>query len=92
VSVIFGDHPEDVPLGTRYITVLYFFIATLVGAGFGDYTPVNDWERGFVIIVLTMGSVCHAIVFANIAAQVEGFSRDRCVAKGGREEVVGEPP
>ena len=54
-------------------------MTTLCGVGYGDISPRNDVERGFVIVVIVLGSLAHTLVFANIAAQVEGFGRIRFV-------------
>ena len=54
-------------------------MSTLCGVGYGDIYPRNDVERGFMVFVMVLGSLAHAIVFANIAAQIEGSTRVRSV-------------
>ena len=77
VTVYLGPDVADVPFFDKYVTSLYFMMASLVGAGFGDITAVNDVERGYMVCVFVVGTLAHATIFANIAAQIDGSGRHR---------------
>ena len=51
---------------TKYVTALYWSIATMVGVGYGDVRAENTAERIYSIIAQIMGASIFGYIIGNI--------------------------
>ena len=89
ITTYLGNDMTDISLSEKYVASLYFLMSTLVGTGFGDITAVNDAERCFLLVTFVIGTMSHTIIFANVAAQIEGSGLRAYVLGYGSCGVVG---
>ncbi|KAF4042626.1 Ion transport protein [Phytophthora infestans] len=58
------EDPESIL--SKYIASIYWAITTMTTVGFGDIYPVNDFEKGFCILVLIGGTTLFAYVVGTV--------------------------
>eukprot|EP00002_Diphylleia_rotans_P030169 TRINITY_DN6188_c0_g1_i2.p1 TRINITY_DN6188_c0_g1~~TRINITY_DN6188_c0_g1_i2.p1 ORF type:complete len:1264 (+),score=201.87 TRINITY_DN6188_c0_g1_i2:63-3854(+) len=57
----------DKPITKQYIYSVYFCVTVMTTVGFGDITPVTDFEHVFVMFVMLSGASLYAAVSGNMA-------------------------
>lgn len=62
-------------LHSKYISMVYFALTTLVTTGFGDIAPGTNTEYSIAIGLQLTGCVAYALVFGNVALLLEGWDR-----------------
>ncbi|GLT45484.1 hypothetical protein SLA2020_193130 [Shorea laevis] len=81
-SLQMGDfhytHFRDIDLWKRYVTSLYFAIATMATVGYGDAHPVNVREMIFVMVYISFDMILGAYLLGNMTALiVKGSKTER---------------
>ncbi|KAF1773815.1 Cyclic nucleotide-binding-like [Phytophthora cactorum] len=61
---LYFEDPESIL--SKYIASIYWAITTMTTVGFGDIYPVNDFEKGFCILVLISGTTLFAYVVGTV--------------------------
>ncbi|GMF14357.1 unnamed protein product [Phytophthora lilii] len=61
---IYYDYPDSIL--SKYIASIYWAITTMTTVGFGDIFAVNDFERGYSILVLIGGTTLFAYVVGTV--------------------------
>ena len=46
---------ENQSVFSQALKTLYFIYTTLMTVGYGDYLPTNEYEMGFIIIIVLTG-------------------------------------
>ncbi|HOB60810.1 MAG TPA: ion transporter [Candidatus Competibacteraceae bacterium] len=62
---------------TLYIRALYWVVTTVVTVGYGDVTPVNNYEYVFAIMVMLVGAFMYAFIIGNIANLLRNLDAER---------------
>ncbi|ETL38808.1 hypothetical protein L916_09693 [Phytophthora nicotianae] len=62
--ILYFEDPESIL--SKYIASIYWAITTMTTVGFGDIYPVNDFEKGFCILVLIGGTTLFAYVVGTV--------------------------
>ena len=60
-------------LRTKYMTMAYYALTTVVTVGYGDVTPGTNMERLGAIALELVGCVAYAVVFGNMAVLLQTF-------------------
>ncbi len=63
----------DADLSTRYTNSFYWALQTITSVGYGDIVPTTNAEKFLACIVIVVGCLFYAIIFANIAMLVQSL-------------------
>ena len=66
-------HILDSPVHRRVITLLYFFFTTVSTVGFGDFYPINAFEKTMFVIIMFGGVAIFTIIFDNLNSFLQSF-------------------
>ena len=58
----------------KYINSLYWSTTTMASIGYGDITPQNTIERGFVIILMIIASGVYTMLINDVSHIVNNFN------------------
>ena len=71
VHAEFGEEAKtDVPLSRRYLTAFYWAITTLSTVGYGDITPVTDFEKLYACIAELGGSMIFGMMIGSLSTML----------------------
>jgi len=57
----------------KYLTALYWAVATLSTLGYGDVVPSTLLERGFVVVCAMLGASVYAYMVGNVCSIIQGM-------------------
>ena len=91
--------PTSEEILTRYVASIYWAVALLTTVGYGDISPVSNWEKLYNIVLFVIGTLVYATVIVHlqdIVSELDVTSdlyKSRVQTLTGflqREHVVGE--
>ena len=51
----------------QYLSAVYFAIATCATAGYGDITPINEYEVAYCLLMMITGVAAFSFALSNLA-------------------------
>ena len=79
---------DGTSVGRQYLECLYFAIITMVTVGYGDVTPVNSAEKGFMIAASIVSGVVYAAIFGSVALLIQNTGSQWSRYRQRRDDVV----
>lgn len=82
-------HTCQVVLGfaDRYVTSLYWAVATMTSVGYGDISAVNDVERIVSIVWMVLGAAVFSNLMSGISAILEGLGTSQAQIAAEKENI-----
>ena len=62
---------EDNSKSSKYITGFYYSLTTIITVGYGDITPVSEYERLYCIILMIIGGCLYSMVISILSSLFE---------------------
>eukprot|EP00854_Cymbomonas_tetramitiformis_P008696 gene8696-10318_t len=62
---------QEAPLFTKYVSSLYWSVATMTAVGYGDFSAKNDIERIYSIFTQLVGAAVFGFLIGNISTLLE---------------------
>jgi hyperpolarization activated cyclic nucleotide-gated potassium channel 2 len=69
--------PDEVPVGTRYVSALYWAMATGTTVGYGDVKAVTILEKLYSIFAMWVGSALFAMLVGEVTIIAQEMDRNR---------------
>lgn len=74
--------PTSAQVFTQYVASIYWAIALLTTVGYGDISPVNDWEKAYNIVLFVIGTLVYAMVIVHLQDIVSELDVTSDIFKG----------
>lgn len=79
---LWSVQPSAEQIFTQYIASVYWAIALLTTVGYGDISPVNDWEKAYNILLFVIGTMVYAMVIVHLQDIVSELDVTSDIFKG----------